>query len=581
LAIEDQETPVQRSAKVSAVLEEVQMTIRDVALASSAMLVCLAANHTVLAASCESLASGVTLQNATVNAATSVPAGTFTPPTLPGATTSPAPITGLPGFCRVQITSHPTSDSAIGIEVWLPDGWNGKYLQVGNGGFAGNIPYSALANTILRGYAAAGTDDGHVDPVNTDASWALGHPEKIIDFGYRALKETTDKAKAVIKAFAGEAPGYSYFAGCSDGGREALMESQRYPDDFDGIVVGDPANNWIPLLSQAVWDVQAQLATPDSYIPPAKLPAVTNAALAACDGADGVVDGVIGRPGQCHFNPSQLLCTAGDNDNCLTEPQLAALRSIYRGPHTSAGQRVNPGFLPGAEAYPGGWSDWITGPGPGPDTVPQSLQYEFGTNFFRYMVFDDPNWDPKTLNFDEDLAIAFSKPVAGQPLEDVLSSVNPDLRPFNARHSKMIQYHGTTDPAIPPGTSVEYRRSVLSFLGIYDEGDPSGEVGSFYRLFLVPGMLHCQGGPGANNFGQVAQLADSDHDVIKALEAWVEHGKAPDQIIATKFTNDNPTQPALFSRPLCPYPSVATWNGTGDATDAVNWSCQSGSSGRR
>ena len=549
------------------------MKMRDVALASSAMMLCLAAYNPVKAASCESLAS-LSLDHATVTAATSVPAGAFTPPTLPGAIAPSKPIPNLPAFCRVQITSSPTSDSSIGIEVWLPENWNGKYLQSGNGGFAGVVPYTSLAVDIQRGYAAAGTDDGHADPINTDASWALGHPQKIIDFGFRALKETTDKAKAVIRAFAGSGPQYSYFAGCSDGGREALMESQRYPDDFDGIVVGDPANNWIPLLSQAIWDMQALLATSDSYIPPAKLPAITNAALAACDAADGVQDGVIGKPRQCDFNPDELLCTAGDSNSCLTAPQLAALKKIYYGPQNSEGQTINPGFLPGAEAYAGGWSTWITGPGPGVDSITQSLQYQFGTNFFKYMVFDDPNWDLKTFNFDTDIAKALAKPVDGVALADVLSSVDPDLSAFRAHNGKIIQYHGTTDPAIPPGASIEYRRSVLAFFGIYDQKDARDTVSNFYRLFLVPGMLHCQGGPGANTFGQGAPLADSAHDVIKALEAWVEQGKAPDQIIATKFTNDDPTQPTLFSRPLCPYPAVARWNGTGDAADAANWSCR-------
>lgn len=310
------------------------MKIRDVALASSAIILCLAATNHAKAASCESLAN-LSLDHATVTAATSVPAGTFTPPTLPGATTPSAPIPNLPAFCRVQITSTPTTDSSIGIEVWLPENWNGKYLQSGNGGFAGSILYAGMGYAIQRGYAASGTDDGHVDPVGTDASWAVGHPEKVIDYGYRALKETTDKAKAVIAAYAGSGPKFSYFAGCSDGGREALMESQRYPNDFDGIVVGDPANNTTALLTQFIWDMQALLASAASYIPPAKLPAITNAALAACDAADGVEDGVIGRPRQCHFNPDQLLCTGEDNNSCLTQPQLTALKKIYYGPHNS------------------------------------------------------------------------------------------------------------------------------------------------------------------------------------------------------------------------------------------------------
>jgi tannase/feruloyl esterase len=551
------------------------MKIRNMALTSSAMVLCLAASNQVWAASCESLAS-LSLDHATVTAATSVPAGTFTPPTLPGAATPSALIPNLPAFCRVQITSSPTSDSSIGIEVWLPENWNGKYLQSGNGGFAGTVPYSLLGFAIQRGYAAAGTDDGHADPVNTDASWALGHPQKIIDFGFRALKETTDKAKAVIKAFAGNGPQYSYFAGCSDGGREALMEGQRYPDDFDGIVVGDPANNQVGLLSQFIWDSQALLATAASYIPPAKLPAITNAALAACDAADGVQDGVINKPRQCHFNPDQLLCTAEDNNSCLTAPQLVALKKIYHGPHNSAGQLINPGFLPGAEAYAGGWSTWVTGPGPAVDSITQAAQYQFGVNFFKYFVFNDPDWDLTSFDFDTDVNKTLATPVDGLALEDVVSAVNPDLSAFRAHNGKMIQYHGTTDGAIPPGDSIEYHRSVLSFFGIYDRENSTATVSNFYRLFLVPGMQHCSGGPGANSFGQpfTPPLADPDHDVIKALEAWVEQGKAPAQIIATKYTTDNPTQPALFSRPLCPYPAAARWNGTGDVSDAANWSCR-------
>jgi hypothetical protein len=548
------------------------MKMRDVALASSAMVLCLFASNQVRAASCESL-TGLSLDHATVMAATSVPAGTFTPPTLAGATTPATPIPNLPAFCRVQITSYPTSDSSIGIEVWLPENWNGKYLQSGNGGFAGTVPYTALGRDIQRGYAAAGTDDGHADPVNTDASWALGHPEKTIDYGYRALKETTDKAKAVIAAYAGSGPKFSYFFGCSDGGREALMESQRYPNDFDGIVVGDPANNTTGLLTQFIWDMQALLASAASYIPPAKLPAITNAALATCDATDGVEDEVIGKPRQCHFNPNQLLCTGEDNNSCLTQPQLTALKKIYYGPHNSEGQTINPGFLPGAEAYVGGWSTWIVGPGPGADSIVRAAQYGFGTDYFKYFVFNDPNWDFQTFNFDTDVEKALAAPIAGQALGDVMQSVDPDLSVFRAHGGKLIQYHGTTDAAIPPGDSIEYHRTVLSFFGVYDQRDAKDTVSNFYRLFLVPGMQHCQGGPGANTFGQTVPLADSDHDVVKALEAWVEQGKAPDKIIATKYSNDDPTQPALFSRPLCPYPALARWNGTGNASDAANWSC--------
>ena len=325
--------------------------------------------------------------------------------------------------------------------------------------------------------------------------------------------------------------------------------------------------------------MQALLTSPDSYISPAKLPAITNAALATCDGIDGVPDGVINRPRQCHFNPGALLCVDGDNNSCLTAPQLTALMKIYQGPHASEGQ-INPGFLPGAEAYsdpafPNGWVGWITGPGPDVSSITRAAQYQFGTNFFKYVVFNDPNWDLRTLNFETDVEKALATPVAGQALGDVLQSVNPNLSVLRAHGAKMIQYHGTVDYAIPPGNSIQYYLSVLSFFGIYDRTAPTPTVSDFYRLFLVPGMQHCLEGPGANSFSQVVAGTDPAHDVIKALEAWVEHNTAPNQIIATKYTNDDPTQPVLFTRPLCPYPAVATWKGTGDASEAANWSCHS------
>src|SRR5436309_3176780 len=260
-----------------------------------------------LADTCEDLQT-LSLPHTTIAFAQSEPAGTFAPPVGP-------PLTGLPAFCRVVGAAHPTADSNIGFEVWIPAGsaWNGKYLQVGNGGFAGSIPYGALGNALRRGYATAGTDDGHVAG-GTNAAWALGHPEKIIDFGSRALKETTDNAKAIIAALTSSDPARSYFVGCSDGGREALMEAQRFPGDFDGIIAGAPANFWTHLLAAAAWTQQALLETPASYIPPTKLPAVQAAALAACDMVeDAIADGIVADPRDCHFDPTVLQCTGAES----------------------------------------------------------------------------------------------------------------------------------------------------------------------------------------------------------------------------------------------------------------------------
>jgi len=524
------------------------------------------------AATCESLVT-LSLPHTTITLAQSVPAGTFTPPVGP-------PQPGLPAFCRVVGASHPTSDSNIGFEVWIPDSatWNGKYLQVGNGGFAGSIPYSALANALRRAYATAGTDDGH-SAGGTDASWALGHPEKIIDFGYRALKETTDNAKAVIAALTSRGPKLSYFFGCSDGGREALMEAQRFPYDFDGIVAGAPANFWTHLLAAGAWTEQALLATPERYIPPAKLPAIQAAALAACDGAeDGVLDGIVGDPRDCHFNPAVLQCTGPDSNACLTSAQVIALQLIYAGPHNPrTHQLIHPGYEAGAEAPPASFPAWTTGPSLA--QISNALLNQFATNFYRFMVFDDPTFDIRTLNFDSDVAFTDNKEVNGQPLSHVLNSTNPDLSAFQSNGGKLIHYHGWNDPAIGPRNSINYYESVASAQRP-GKGKGKGEdkVGlrrtqDFYRLFMAPGMLHCGGGPGPNNFGQGTPLADADHDVIKALERWVEHGIAPDRIVATKFVGDNPASGVALTRPLCPYPEVAHWIGVGDTNDAANFIC--------
>ncbi len=258
----------------------------------------------------------------------------------------------LPAFCRVRVEAHPTSDSDIKIEVWMPQsGWNGKFQAQGNGGFAGQIDYRGMALAVSHGYATAGTDTGHSGSA-VDAGWALGHPEKIIDFGYRAIHVMTDIAKQTITAFYQEKPKHSYFGSCSNGGREALMEAQRYPEDYDGILAGAPANYWSHLLVGALWDAQATTLDPASYIPSSKLPAIAAAVNSACDAQDGVKDGVLNDPRQCHFDPAVLTCKSGDNDQCLTPPQVTALKKLYQGAHDSHGQ-IFPGFLPGAETGEG------------------------------------------------------------------------------------------------------------------------------------------------------------------------------------------------------------------------------------
>ena len=507
----------------------------------------------IAAQSCESL-SQLKLPQTTIILAVSVPAGEFKSPEGPQANRSPLKV---PAFCRVAGVIRPTADSDIKFEVWMPaENWNGKLYGVGNGGFAGSIDYRGLAEALGNGFAAAATDTGH-EAGSTDARWALNHPEKIVDFAYRAIHLTAVTGKAMAQNFYGSAPRWSYFASCSDGGREALMEAQRFPADYNGIVAGAPANYWTHLLALAIWNIQALLDSPASFIPSEKLPAISHAVLAACDARDGVKDGVLNDPRQCHFNPRTLLCKGADSAACLTAPQVAALEKIYAGPSDSNGQKIFPGFLPGAELGSNGWDTWITGRAPG-----KSLDYAFGTQFFSNMVFDNASWDFRTLNFDAGVQAADRK------LAAVLNATNPDLTKFRKRGGKLIIFHGWNDPAIPALNTVDYYRNVVARMGY----EPAQR---FVRLYMVPGMQHCGGGPGPDSFGAYLRNgADPEHNMFSSLEHWVEHGKAPGEIIATKYKDaSKPSSGVEMTRPLCPYPEVTKYKGHGDTNDAANFFC--------
>ncbi len=526
----------------------------------------LVGSHTAYAQqACESLITLKLPYTLITSAVTAREAAAATP--APPAATS---ATVVPAHCDVRGVIRPTADSEIKFALWLPlpVAWNSKYRQEGNGGWAGSINTAGFAEPLRRGYAVAATDNGHE---GGGANWAIGHPEKLIDFGHRAVHQTSVQSKAIIRAFYGREPERSYFVGCSDGGREALMEAQRYPEDFQGILAGAPANNWSHLFTAFVWNERALLATPDSAIPPAKLPVIQRAVMAACDGRDGVRDGLLENPLSCTFDPGVLVCTGGDGPDCLTMPQVEALKKIYEGPRNPRTQeRIFVGQPVGTEAVPGGWAAWIT-----PAKPAGAIQFAFGNSYYGAAVFEDPKWDFRTLDFDRDVSIGDAK--AGH----VLNATNPDLRSFRAGGGRLIQYHGWGDAAIPASSSIEYYESVRTFMSRYPDArtpaNPPTE--DFYRLFLVPGMGHCGGGAGPNSFGNGANRSmagDPERDIFTALERWVERGEAPIRIIGSGTAADDPTKP--LTRPLCPYPQVAQYRGSGDVNDASNFACVAPSS---
>jgi feruloyl esterase len=481
----------------------------------------------VFGSSCDSLAA-LALPDTTITMAQLVPAGQFSPPGEQPAGRGNS-YKDLPEFCRVAATLKPTSDSDIKVEVWLPaNNWNGNFQAVGNGGWAGVISYSAMAEAVRAKYASASTDTGHV---GGRGSFALGHPEKLIDFAWRSEHEMTVKAKAIIRAFYDSPPKFSYWNGCSTGGRQGLKEAQKFPDDYDGIIAGAPANR----TAISLWVAAAVLKDPASYIPPAKYPIIHQAALAACDKVDGLKDGLIDDPRKCDFNPKVLLCKGADSPNCLTGPQVEAAKKIYSpaiNPRT--GQQLFSSLVPGTEL---GWAVQALGPEPSANIYDQ----------YRYVVFKDPNWDWKTFDFDKDV-------VRGDLPENlVMNATDPDMKAFFSHGGKLLLYHGWSDTNVPTLNTIKYYKSVVDAMG------GTANTSNSIRLFLAPGMGHCGGGEGPNVF-----------DKMGALEQWVEHGKAPDKLNASHSTDGKVDR----TRPLCPYPQVAKYKGTGSIDDAANFVCR-------
>jgi feruloyl esterase len=474
---------------------------------------------------CEQLRS-LSLPATTLTAVESVPAGPWQPPQAPGRAGAQPPVM-LPAHCRVAATLKPSADSDIKMELWLPsDNWNGKFQMVGNGGWAGIISFPAMAAALREGYASSSTDTGHE---GGNGMFALDHPEKITDFGWRAVHETAVQSKALIAAFYGNNPKYSYWNGCSTGGRQALVEVTKFPNDFDGVVAGAPANPHIHLHAAGVERSIELMKNPQGALSEAKVETLHKAVLAACDKQDGVKDGLVSNPEKCHYDPVALLCKGADSDACLTAAQLQTVKIVYADVKTRKGEIVWTGFEPGGELQYASLKTVPTQPGGGWDSI-------------RILGHQDANYDFHKFDLDSDVALADK---AG------IDALTFDLSAFKSHGGKLLLYHGWADPGIAPGNTVNFYKGVLTTMG--------NQQDDWLRLFMVPGMLHCGGGPGTDQFNKMA-----------VVERWREDGSAPNQILASHVSNGQ----IDMTRPLCPYPQVAVYKGTGSTNDAANFSCK-------
>ncbi|HEY2613327.1 MAG TPA: tannase/feruloyl esterase family alpha/beta hydrolase, partial [Reyranella sp.] len=471
--------------------------------------------------------------------------------------------TGLPAFCRVRGVSSPVEGSKIGFEVWLPlSAWSRRLHMVGNGAYSDRLYYGEIAARLRNGDVGVATDTGHE---GGDLKFGAGHPERIVDWGHRAVHESVVAAKAITASFYGTGPRLSYFSGCSTGGHQALSEAERYPTDFDGIIAGDPGNNRTNLNLTFLWHFLKNHPKGDNatqIVPDEKLRMVRKAVIAACDGLDGVKDGVISDPRQCKFDVGTLACKGDDEASCLTPPQVEAMKAMYTAPKdTRTGQPLYASFLPGSEgsehtardAHPG-WSGYWSNPRK-PDE-PQRVE------FFRLWAFNDAQWDWWRFDWGKDIDTVRA---TVSPMVDAASA---DLAAFHAHGGKLILFMGWDDP-------------VGAALDIVDYFEKIAQREDFARLYMVPGMWHCAEGAGATNFStatrdSVPPVSDARHDMAIVLENWVEKKQQPQEIIATKFEGPDARHgkgAVLFQRPLCLWPKVATYKG-GPTEKAESFKCE-------
>jgi feruloyl esterase len=498
------------------------------------------------------------IEDTTITAAESVPAGSFT-------ASDTKSYANLPAFCRVTATVSPVPDSAIRLEMWLPqEGWKAVFEGTGNGGYSGAFNYPILAAGLRRGYAVINTDQGTAPATSRNGDAVVGHPVKWRDWGFRSTHLMTVAGKQIASAFYGKDSAHAYFTGCSTGGQQALVEAQLYPTDYDGIAAGAPVVNRTHLHAAFVWSRQAAERSPGSVLGHEKLMLLEKSVVAACGpGAGGVAsDTFVADPLHCDFDPASVVCKAGDAPDCLTPEQVETATRFYAGPkNPRTGEQIYPGWPRGSEGPAFGWAVEEGDP-------PLSLKEPAFDSLFKWVF--GPSWDWRSFDFDRDMAEVDA--VLGP---DVNGNTVANIDAFKARGGKLLLYHGWADSIVNPLDTVAFYET----LGKAHQGG-QGLLQAAARLFLLPGVEHCGSGGGegpdavGSEHGLPAPEVDADHDVLAAVAHWVETGTAPEKLIATKFEGDDPAKPIVMQRPACPYPKKARYAGSGDTNAAASFVCE-------
>jgi len=524
---------------------------------------------TAHAADCAGL-TGLKLADVVITAASSVTAGTFTEPQR--GTEAPVRHERVPAFCRVAGIASPEPGSRIGFEVWLPapTAWSERLHMAGNGGYGSNLYWAQLVARVQRGDVGVATDTGHS---GGSLTFGRDNPVAIVDWGNRAAHASAVAAKQVVKAYYGRAQRWSYFSGSSTGGHQGLMLAQRYPEDFDGIIAGAPGNNRTALNLQFLWNFLSNHRRGDNaaqIVPNSKLPMIRRAVVAACDADDGVSDGVVAEPLTCRFDVGSLTCAGAETADCLTAEQVATMRAIYRGPRNArTGEQLYPGLTLGSEGMGGeetnpGWADFWANPDK-PDE-PQRA------DFFRYWVFKDANWNWWDFDWDKDVD------TVQRAMAPVINATDPDISAFRARGGKLIMFMGWDDPVGSSVEAINYYDGVVTHGKGADAAAKLTDTQGFARLYMIPGMGHTAGGPGATHMSTATRdsappVEDARHDMALALYDWVEKGTAPEDLIGTHFASGTgATGTVAFQRPICVYPKVARYTG-GNPDAAESFRC--------